>query len=503
MKTGKHIIRTIAFLLIILLAIWIVPRRILKINDNGDYNRAMGFNSERRDSLDAVFVGASNVHSFWQPAIGWNNSGIAVYNLSFNGLPINCYKYLIAEARKTQPNALYIINLNSFKSGKVSSKIASYHRVVDYMPDSLDKVKFIHSLGEQSGFSFGKRMELLFPFIRFHSRWDSLAAWSYGVRKPKYKASNATSSFLSSKVDIADQFVVYNTVRALPQDGATQVFEDLLDYLDRENVNALFVTVPQVISMENQGYLNVLKDTLKSRGYPCLDMMRDYETLAIDPHVDFRDTGHINIRGSIKVTDYMAEYLVEKYHFKDKRGQADYADWDRESKAYDKLMDTWILPFEREHTPWRDIEAPTVEKPVVDGQNIQLTWTASEGADGYVIYRNTKNENDGRWVLLATVGADTLSYVDSNLEYATRYTYSIAPYVEEDGQRIYGNFSIKGVSARTPREEQDQIDEMMSEDGVVSADDAASADEMDSIDDADSADDADAIDNSSEGGTEA
>ena len=97
----------------------------------------------------------------------------------------------------------------------------------------------------------------------------------------------------------------------------------------------------------------------------------------------------------------------------------------------------------------------------------------------------------------ATVGADTLSYVDGDLEYATRYTYSIAPYVEEDGRRAYGNCSVKGVSARTPGAEGDLIDETPSEDGA-----AAAADE-DSTDEAESAEEEDSTDDSDEGGTEA
>ena len=453
MKTGKHIIRTIAFLLVLAIAIWVVPGKVFSADSAVSYLRTQGFFAERTNSLDAVFVGASNVYHFWQPAIGWHGHGIAIYNLAYPSMPITCFRYLITEARKTQPNALYIINLNNFKSRTITDRLERFHTIVDYMPFTQEKVRFIKTIAELSGFSLKDQAELLLPFIRFHSRWDALKSWSYGVQKVKYKSSKTGNSAVQGVQDVSDEFVVYDTVRVMPLQGAQQVLEDLLDYLDQERVNALFVTVPQVISMENQGHLNVLENMVERRGYPCLDMLSDYEAVGIDPRRDFYDKSHTNIHGSIKVTDYLADYLVEHYQFADKRGQADYADWDSESEAYDKLMDTWILPFEREHAPWRDIEAPKVEKPVVDGQNIQLAWSASKGADGYVIYRKTKAENNERWTLLAMVGADTLSYVDGNLEYATQYTYSIAPYVEEDGQRAYGNYSIKGVSGKTPRED--------------------------------------------------
>ena len=204
MKTRKNIIRTIAFLLILSMAIWNVPRSLLRIDASGDYFKVKGFYLEKRDVLDAVFIGASNVHAFWQPAIGWFNHGIAVLNLSINGIPIASNRYLIAEARKTQPNALYIINLNSFKSDKAIVKGANYHRTVDFMPDTLEKLQFIHYLGEQSRLSVKEQLELLFPFIRFHSRWDKLKSWSYGIGQKRYKGSKTQNTAVKKVRDISD-----------------------------------------------------------------------------------------------------------------------------------------------------------------------------------------------------------------------------------------------------------------------------------------------------------
>jgi hypothetical protein len=151
------------------------------------------------------------------------------------------------------------------------------------------------------------------------------------------------------------------------------------------------------------------------------------------------------------VTEYLADYLVEHYHFADKRGQAEYADWDKAGKIYDAQIDSRILPFEREKNLWQDLKAPRLEKPVVGENSIQLTWSESEGADGYVIYRKTSEENDGKWQLLATADADALSYMDEALKANTRYTYCVAPFADKDGQKAYGNYKIEGVSCRSPK----------------------------------------------------
>ena len=450
MKTGKTILRAVAFLVVLALAIYAIPGQIFGVNSYGNYMRAKGHYKEKKGALDAVFIGASNVHQFWQPAIAWQHRGIAVTNLCFNSLPIMSFPYLITEARKTQPNALYIINLNTFKNKRAVDTTGKYHIVVDYMPFSLDKIRFIQDISKVSGFSFEQRLELLFPFIRFHSRWNELNSLAYGTVKQKFKNSAITGHLAKKPVDYSDRYALFDT-RVEPKKDVMQVFTDLLDYLDREHVNALFVKVPQVIKEKNQGYLNVMTDILESRGYPCLDLMKEYEAYGLNLQRDFYDPNHTNIRGSYKLTEYMADYLAEHYHFADKRGQADYADWDRAGKLYDRKVDSWILPFEREKNLWQDLPAPKKMGAKAKKSGIRLTWSASKDADGYVVYRKTSKENDGKWKLLATVGADTRSYMDEALKANTRYTYCVVPFADKDGQKAYGNYKIKGVSCRSPK----------------------------------------------------
>ena len=97
---------------------------------------------------------------------------------------------------------------------------------------------------------------------------------------------------------------------------------------------------------------------------------------------------------------------------------------------------------------WQDLPAPKIKEAKAKRSGIRLTWSASKGADGYVIYRRNSSENDGHWKLLATVGTDKLSYVDRALKRNAKYTYAIAPFCDVDGQKAYGNYIIEGVSCK-------------------------------------------------------
>lgn len=77
------------------------------------YNAVTGFYEEEENSADAVYIGSSNVLAYWNPMLAWEEYGIAVPNFACNAMPISCLEYFLKEAHKTQPDAVYIMNINT------------------------------------------------------------------------------------------------------------------------------------------------------------------------------------------------------------------------------------------------------------------------------------------------------------------------------------------------------------------------------------------------------
>ena len=48
------------------------------------YQYVQGFFEEPEDSLDAVFIGASNVYTSWIASVGYKNYGLKIRNLPFS-----------------------------------------------------------------------------------------------------------------------------------------------------------------------------------------------------------------------------------------------------------------------------------------------------------------------------------------------------------------------------------------------------------------------------------
>ena len=67
----------------------------------------------------------------------------------------------------------------------------------------------------------------------------------------------------------------------------------------------------------------------------------------------------------------------------------------------------------------------------VDSSGIRVSWTASKGAGGYLLYRNVDglyNGDNEYWTLLKTFSSTSKSYIDKNTDDTHHYSYMLVPY---------------------------------------------------------------------------
>ncbi len=452
MPRRNMLLKVLVFSIVLVMAILHVSG-FFGVDFSRNRNNWVGLQKEKKRSMDAIFIGASNVSAFWQPLFGWADHGIAVWSISVSGLTCAAIKYMIIEARKTQPDALYIVNLSTFKGGKLYLDVSHMHNALDYMPLSLNKFNMVHDLVSRSEFKGLDALEYYLAIIRFHSRWDDLKPWIFGSGNISLKMSNHASSYCKKVFNSEKVLLLNNDVRSTIPKDVSDVLEDLLDYCDEQHVKVLFVKSPQVVSEKGQGRMNAMEDILEARGYPCLDLLEDMYKADIDPRTDFFNKGHTNIHGSMKFSKAVGDYLVENYGFEDKRGLPDWESWDAAMETYNAYREMYTLPLEREHAQRFFSDIPALAKKAVDEQRVRVSWTEVGEIDGYAVFRRTnRNGAQNPWQWISDVGADVNEYTDDGLNASTEYIYTVVPYREADGTREYGSFDVLGVSVKTKEE---------------------------------------------------
>lgn len=440
---------------------------------SGD-NRA-SFSSLGEDTLDVVYVGASNVYAFWQAPLAWERYGLASHTFTNSSMPPAAIRFAIQECRKTQPNALYVVNVSNFKyEGK--SKLTHCHWTLDNYPLTPAKLELIQMLGEQQNLSFDEKFELVFPLVRFHSTWPQLTDEDFS----KHHASvggGATNPGLFVTTDMTQQFEEFKQQKMLDKSMEEQAetalrresIDDLIAYCKREDVSILFVNQPQAITSEDTFRQVVgICDIIREEGMDIVDLS-DPSTLNLFVSCDFKDTMHTNVHGSIKYTDYLANYIMNTYDIPDRRNNEHYKEWDERTARYKQFLMT--------HTA-RDYEfsLPTVN-PNLRAYNVSassfhlwvsLDWDPAPDADEYLIYRqrvadidnpaDVDNLEDYAWQCIARVPADTTEYYDTTVRDANpllaiagrsvkasdenyvRYDYSVIPVKHGDGTDTYGAY---------------------------------------------------------------
>lgn len=339
----KKIIKGIAFVLIFLICFSAVTT-VLEYVSERDSERITGFFEERENSLDAVFLGSSATYAFWCAPIAFAEYGITVYTYSTASQPLYAAKFLIDDALKTQPDALYIVNISN-----VSENYEQHLQklLIDY-PFSINKLLMTDYLCDMYGLSLSERMEYYFPIIRFHGRWNELTETDFFPEKNEYKCANYYKTFLTSAVDVGSFKYDFEAVKELTE-TVEKGLNDLLDYCEEKNANVLFYVSPQVVSKSRAAQQNTMIDIVEKRGFDVLDLRECVDEIALNTKKDYYNKNHTNLHGSIKVTDYIARYLIENYGFEDKRGQEEYSDWTEAASKYYEKISKYLNKTDREY----------------------------------------------------------------------------------------------------------------------------------------------------------
>ena len=441
------------------------------------------FRYQEPNTLDVVYVGASNVYSFWQAPLAWDRYGLASHSYSNWSMPPAAIRYIIQECRKTQPNALYVVNINNFRD-EGSSTLSQCHWTTDDMPLSVAKVQLVQALCEQNGYDFDDAIELLFPLVGFHSTWSDLKSEDFA---PQYAdvggAATNTSHF--NNHDETSSFKKYAEMKASLEeygpfeedDIRSASINDLITYCKEEDVSILFVKQPQaIINAMELHRMETICDILENKGMDIVDLS-DPAIMNLDPKVDFWNARHTNAHGSIKYTDYLANYIMQHYTIVNRRGDDLYAGWDEISARYmNFLMAHTVFDFEFDLPEVR----PDLRVDEINAANmhvcVSINWSAADGADEYIVYRQRVEKistpsdvddlRDYVWKRVAVVDSDTTSYIDKGLAEhvpiislcnsessdeeseveSVKYAYAVIPVIHGESVDTYGSYNAQSAA---------------------------------------------------------
>ena len=336
MKRSKAqiIVQGTAFIIIFLVLFIVVS---YMVRTNGDVkDRFSGFYAEKNNTLDIVMIGSSPVFPYYAAPKLWGETGIAMYPLSSNVQRPVAMKYLVEESEKSQSPELYIFEMRMFtmEDKGLRDNMAYTRGVTDNMRYSYLRYKTIQAMvpeDHEEG-----RISFYLDIIKYHTNWKMLALPSEWANMTYHK-SNPLKGY-TFKDEVGPRSMPdcggAEGMKAIPQEQEAYL-RDLMDYMRAEDKDALFLVSPYGETLEEQQMYNYIEELVLSCGFPFLNMNNYYEEIGIVFEEDYADYGsHTNAIGADKCTDFLQKYLLEHYHFTDRRGDGAYASWDESYRLW-------------------------------------------------------------------------------------------------------------------------------------------------------------------------
>lgn len=289
------------------------------------------------NTVDVLCIGSSHVYYSIHTCRLYDRCGIASYLLASPGQPVWISYYFLEEALKTQSPQLVIFDVCTLYRKEKNAGSASWPALISMKP-SVQKWNAIRAVNLE-----GKQLDSVgafFSFPYYHTRYTELDRQDYeNTERIRYNGYFPSFERISeSELAEWEHADWDNSGRAEPVSERTETyFRRLIELCRDQEIPLLLVNAPYLNQTEEkQMAYNYVGMIAKEYGVPFLD--GNYiEEIQINPEKDLLEASHLNYYGSIKYTDYLAQWLVNHYRIPDRRGNVRYQNWEESSKKFRHL----------------------------------------------------------------------------------------------------------------------------------------------------------------------
>ena len=303
-------------------------------------NLYQGLYANTGDKYDVVLLGSSHMHAAISPNLLWNDYGITSFNYATAGEPIDVTYYLLKEVLKKQENPIVVVDLYYLGLTQEYGEGGYISHVIDNMKLSKNKIDAILACTPKN-----ERQEYLIPFIKYHYRWRDLTKLDvmfdklnnyyekgFSVGRDRYGKNNKSNVYAQGVEELPpkSEEYLYKIINLSKEKGFKLIFTNA-PYDDtstkgksnwHEAPGKMFNKVDEICKENNVEFINYNKK---------------FDKIGFDFKSDMYNSGHLNIKGSDKVTKYLGGFLKDKYGLKDHGDDKNYEQWNKDYIRYTKI----------------------------------------------------------------------------------------------------------------------------------------------------------------------
>lgn len=341
----KNLVKFCCFLIITIFLINKLGRIFIQDNVNEDGSKqgptytSIGFYKLPKNTIDVLFMGDSTFLHGISPMEIWHETGIISYNNSANSARTYATYYLLEEALKYQNPKLIVIDPDTMFY-KYKSFEPAQRQHINYFKNNLTKLKMVND--PNYDFSFEDKVSSFIPLLRYHSRWNELKI------SDLFKNTEDFSSYTKGLVMANTSIPSRNWENYMKQPNKNLTYENnSYEYLEKiykicqqRNIELFILQIPDSVTW-GISQSNLIKEYADLHNIKFLDLNKI--DIGIDWQTDSKDGGmHMNILGTIKVSNYIASYLKDNFNLPDHRDDSEYESWNADYDKYIKTRNKYV-----------------------------------------------------------------------------------------------------------------------------------------------------------------
>lgn len=292
---------------------------------------------KEKNDIDVLYLGSSHVIDGISPMDMWHDHGIVSYNLGCHSNTIPTSYWVLRNALDyTTPKVVVVDGFLLSSSYKISGdNYSSVHKSFDAFPLTMTKIRGILDLMDDPNVEKAVQngsieiqeqrtpLGLLWDYSVYHSRWNELTEDDFSPAPKKNKGAEDLLSIYPLEVP-GD-----NTVAEINGYGK-EYLDKIVDLCNQNGIQVLLTYLPTRTA--GHPAANWMVEYARENNLNCINFM---DSNIIDPSIDFSDKlGHLNPSGAKKVSDYLADYLLDHYDVTSQKDNPAYAHWYDDYEEY-------------------------------------------------------------------------------------------------------------------------------------------------------------------------
>ena len=284
-----------------------------------------------KNSLDVINIGSSHVYCSINTIDMYRKSGITAYNLAAGAQPVWFSYYYLKEALKTQNPKLVILDVYTVRETEDEAFADKVQMNILTLKPSLDKLEAVR-ISETND-----KWNVFWGFPKIHARYREVTAEEYSEDVCRNMMGYAYMPSAEAK-DNAEVLDAENVSTILPiSEKAEKYLRKCIELCQEKNIAIVLVNSPFAdVKREDEERYNYVAEIASEYGIDFIDGCRLYKQLGIDYRSDNAEDSHLSYSGSLKWTEYLRQYLTERYQLPDHRGERKI--WEDASAALDQLL---------------------------------------------------------------------------------------------------------------------------------------------------------------------